>query len=124
MAAHRKEVDDLDPAAAEGKLSRLLDTETELDAMLQEAKRGAAELIEAARTEAEDRILRFEMELESAELELRDQVARERDDAIAAIRAETMRAAESLDALDGERIAELAQYVLARVVGTPPGGQS
>jgi hypothetical protein len=55
MAANRKEVADLDPAAARGKLNRLLETETELDEMLRETKRAAAELIESAQAEAEER---------------------------------------------------------------------
>ena len=124
MAANRKAADDLDPSGAQGKLSRLLDTETELDAMLHETRRAATALVEAARTEAEDRIRRFESELDAADLELRDLIARERDQAIAAIEAESKRAGAKLDALEDERIDELAEYVVKRVVGPAPGGRS
>jgi vacuolar-type H+-ATPase subunit H len=124
MAANRKELDDLGPAAAQGRLSRLLDTETELDAMLQAAKREAAELVESAQMEAKDRIRRFEMELDAADLSLSDRIARERDEAIAAIRAETVRVTAALDGVSDARIEELAQYVVERVVGPASGGRS
>ena len=120
----RKDLDELDPAAAQGKLSRLLETETELDAMLQQTRRDAAELIESARAEAEDRIRRFESKLEAEDLELRDRIASERDEAIAAIRSESTRAGAKLDGLDDQQIDELAHYVVARVVGPAPGGRS
>ena len=124
MAANRKAADDLDPAGAQGKLSRLLDTETELDAMLRETRRAATALITAARSEAEDRIRRFESELDAADLELRDRIARERDEAIAAIEAESEGAGAKLDALEDDRVDELAEYVVERVVGPTPGGRS
>ena len=120
----RKDLDELDPAAAQGKLSRLLETETELDAMLQQTRRDAAELIESARAEAEDRIRRFESKLEAEDLELRDRIASERDEAIAAIRSESTRAGAKLDGLADQQIDELAHYVVARVVGPAPGGRS
>ena len=120
----RKDLDELDPAAAQGKLSRLLETETELDAMLQQTRRDAAELIESARAEAEDRIRRFESKLEAEDLELRDRIASERDESIAAIRSEGTRAGAKLDGLDDQQIDELAHYVVARVVGPAPGGRS
>ena len=120
----RKDLDELDPAAAQGKLSRLLETETELDAMLQQTRRDAAELIESARAEAEDRIRRFESKLDAEDLELRDRIASERDEAIAAIRSESTRAGAKLDGLADQQIDELAHYVVARVVGPAPGGRS
>ncbi len=119
----RKDVDDLDPVRSQGKLSRLLETETELDAMLQQTRHAAAELIDSARAEAEDRVSRFESELEAEDLELRERIASERDEAIAAIRTESKRAGAKLDGLDDQRIDELADYVLERVVGAAPGGE-
>jgi vacuolar-type H+-ATPase subunit H len=124
MAANRKEVADLDPAAARGKLNRLLETETELDEMLRETKRAAAELIESAQAEAEERIRGLEAELSAADLELRKRIAGERDEAIATIRTEGQLEQHELDALDDRRIDALAEYVLERVVGPRPGGQS
>jgi DNA anti-recombination protein RmuC len=117
MAANRKEVDELDPSTAQGKLGRLLETETELDKLLQETKRRAAEIVDLSRAEAEDRIRRFEMELDAANLALRDRLVREQEEAIAAIRAEAENTVKKLEALDDQRVDELARYVLERVAG-------
>lgn len=124
MAANRKEVADLDPAAARGKLNRLLETETELDEMLRETRRTAAELIASARAGADDRIRKLEAELHDADLELRARIDRERDEAIAKIRAEGQRERDGLDELEDPLIDELATYVVERVVGQGPGGRS
>ena len=123
MAANRKELADLDPAAARGRLNRLLETETELDEMLRETRRMAAELIASARAEAEERIRKLETELHDADLELRARIDRERDEAIASIQAEAQRERDELDALEDRLIDELAAYVVERVVGREPGGQ-
>lgn len=117
MAANRKELEELDPSTAHGKLSRLLDTETELDEMLRETRREAAELIQRARAEADERIRRFETELDDAKLALRDRLAREQEAAIAAIRAEAQSKAKKLEALDEQQLEALARYVLGRVAG-------
>jgi len=124
MAANRKELADLDPAAARGRLNRLLETETELDEMLRETRRTAAELIASARAEAEARIRRLEAELHDADLELRARIDRERDEAIANIRAEGQRERDKLDKLDDRFVDQLAAYVVERVVGHGPGGRS
>jgi vacuolar-type H+-ATPase subunit H len=124
MAANRKEVADLDPAAARGRLNRLLETETELDEMLRETRRTAAELIASARAGADDRIRELEAELHDADLELRARIDRERDEAIAKIRAEGQRERDGLDELEDPLIDELATYVVERVVGQGPGGRS
>ena len=123
MAANRKELADLDPAAARGRLNRLLETETELDEMLRETRRMAAEQIASARAEAEERIRKLETELHDADLELRARIDRERDEAIANIRAEGQRERDKLDALEDHLIDELAAYVVERVVGEGPGGR-
>lgn len=124
MAANRKASADLDPAAAQGRLTRLLQTETELDEMLRETRRTAAELIASARAEAEARIRRLEAELHDADLELRARIDRERDEAIANIRAEGQRERDKLDKLDDRFVDQLAAYVVERVVGHGPGGRS
>jgi vacuolar-type H+-ATPase subunit H len=123
MAANRKELADLNPAAARGRLNRLLETETELDEMLRETRRMAAELIASARAEAEERIRKLETELHDADLELRAWIDRERDEAIANIRAEAERERDQLDALEDRLIDELAAYVVERVVGHGPEGR-
>ena len=122
MAANRKELADLDPAAARGRLNRLLETETELDEMLRETRRTAAELIASARAEAEERIRKLETELHDADLELRARIDREQAQAIASIRAEAQRERDELDALEDRLIDELAAYVVERVVGRESGG--
>jgi vacuolar-type H+-ATPase subunit H len=123
MAANRKELADLNPAAARGRLNRLLETETELDEMLRETRRMAAELIASARAEAEERTRKLETELHDADLELRARIDRERDEAIANIRAEAERERDQLDALEDRLIDELAAYVVERVVGHGPEGR-
>ena len=124
MAANRKEVDELGPSAAHGKLKQLLDTETELDAMLRQTRIEAGALVELAHAEAEDRIRKFESELDAAGAVLRERIAGEREEAVTAIRAEAMRTVEELGALDEQRIEELARYVAVRVAGPVSGGRS
>ncbi len=105
------------------KLSRLLETESELDAMLERTRGEAAELVSSARADAEERIRRFEAELEAEERALRDRVAREGDEAITAIRAEAERNVKRLEGLDEEAIGELAHYVVRRLVDGVSGGR-
>lgn len=105
------------------KLSRLLETEIELDAMLDKARKDAANLAASARADAEDRVRRFELELEEENHALRDRVAVERDESIAVIRADAKREVETLDGLGEERIADLARYVVERLVGGGSGGR-
>lgn len=106
------------------KLSQLLETEVELDAMLEKTRQEAAKLVTAARADAAGRIERFKAELEEANLALRDQVALERDESVAAIRAEAKREIKKLDNLGEERVAALARYVVERLVGRTSGGRS
>lgn len=103
------------------KLSRLLETETELDDMLERTRQEAAQLTARARAEAEERVRRFEIELDTEDRALRGQVAFERDETIATVRAEARRVVERLDSLDEESVAELAQYVVGRLVGASGG---
>lgn len=124
MAASRRKTKELDSSAAQGKLSRLLDTETELDSMLRETRRAAKALIQSARAEAEERIRSFEMELNAADLALRDQIALERDERISAVRAEAKSTVDELEQLDDQRIEELARHVVERMTGFKPEGRS
>jgi vacuolar-type H+-ATPase subunit H len=103
------------------KLSRLLETEAELDAMLEETRQEAARLVAAARAEAEKKVRRFEIELSAADRALRGKVELDRDEAIAAIQAEAKREIEKLDGLEERTIINLAHYVVTRLVGGMPG---
>ena len=104
------------------KLSRLLATETELDEMLEQTRREAAQVVADAHADAEKRIRLFEAELEAAERALRDRVDSERDDAIATVRSEARRVVGELDGLGADRVEALAEYVVERLIGT--GGAS
>jgi len=118
MAAKRKD----DDADATSKLSRLLETEVELEAMLEEARREAKRLVELAESGAENRVQRFELQLEAQEKAVRDRIARERDATIGSIRNEARQEAEQLDELDEATVDALASYVLGLLLG-PPGSR-
>jgi cell division septum initiation protein DivIVA len=117
MAAKRR--DEGEGADAKSKLSRLLETEVELEAMLKEARQEAKRLVELAESAAEDRVQKFELRLEAEEAIVRDRIARERDQAIASIREEARRETDQLDALDDATVNELASYVLDLLLGRP-----
>lgn len=117
MAAKRR--DDGESADAKSKLSRLLETEVELEAMLKEAKQEAKRLVELAESAAEDRVQQFELKLKAEEAIVRDRIARERDQAIASIREEARRETDQLDELDDATVNELASYVLDLLLGRP-----
>jgi F0F1-type ATP synthase membrane subunit b/b' len=124
MAARRKPKNELDEATTRSKLSRLLETESEIDAMLSDARREAADLVEQARTRAEERVRALEGELDASRAALAEQVAKERDAAIAAVRAGAQDAVGALDELDERAIAELSRYVVDRVIEATSGGDS
>lgn len=115
MAAKRRD----EGADAKSKLSRLLETEIELEAMLKEAKKEAKRLVGLAESAAEDRVQKFELQLEAEEASVRDRIARERDQAIASIREEARRETEELDSLDDAAVNQLASYVLDLLLGRP-----
>ncbi len=117
MAAKRK--DDGENADAKSKLSRLLETEVELEAMLKEARDEAKRLVELAESAAEDHVRQFELQLEAEEAIVRDRIARKRDQAIASIREEARRETDQLDALDDATVNDLASYVLDLLLGRP-----
>ncbi|NNE19497.1 MAG: hypothetical protein HKN10_13560 [Myxococcales bacterium] len=106
-------------AEAKSKLSRLLETEVELESMLEEARQEAKRLVELAEAAAEDRVQEFELQLEAEETLVRDRIARERDQAIAAIREEARRETDQLDQIDDATVSELASYVLDLLLGRP-----
>ncbi len=117
MAAKRR--DDGENVDAKSKLSRLLETEVELEAMLQEARQEAKRLVELAESAAEDRVQQFELKLEAEEARVRDRIARERDQAVASIREEAGRETDQLEELDDATVNELASYVLDLLLGRP-----
>ncbi|KPK16293.1 MAG: hypothetical protein AMJ62_06225 [Myxococcales bacterium SG8_38] len=102
---------------AEDKLARLLETERELDRMLDDAKRRAAELVETARAESEKRLRDLESKLEAEQESIRAEVARERDEEIAAIRDEARAEEQRLDELSEATIGALADHVIRLLIG-------
>jgi vacuolar-type H+-ATPase subunit H len=104
---------------AKSKLSRLLETENELEAMVKEARRTAQELVVAARTATDARVQEFESTLADEDRQLAEQIAQERDHAVDSIRVEAEAETERLDALDDAAITTLARYVIDLLVGHP-----
>jgi len=123
MTGKRKTTDEIDQPTTRGKLVRLLQTEGELDAMLREARREAEDIIATARAEGEERIERCEKELEDIERAVRERVEQERDEAIASIRSEARQQTQKLKELDEGAVAELAKYIIERLLGGSAGGE-
>jgi vacuolar-type H+-ATPase subunit H len=117
MAAKRSDDGERVDADAKSKLSRLLETEVELEAMLKEARQEAKRLVELAESAAEDRVRQFERHLDAEETIVRNRIARERDEAIDSIREEARRETSALDELDDARVNELAAYVVDLLLG-------
>ena len=122
MATDRNDTSEHNVSEAASKLSRLLETENELEAMLEEARQTAEGLVTAARAAAEERLQEFESTLEAENQRLAKQIADGRDQAVAAIRAEASAESTHLDALDDSVVEELARYVIDRLVGPPQSG--
>ena len=106
------------------KLSRLIETEAELDEMLERTKLEAGALVEAARSEAADRLRQFELELDQTNAHLRARLETEKDHVIAGIEETAARAAQKLDSLGDQEVEELADYLIRRLVSADPGGGS
>jgi vacuolar-type H+-ATPase subunit H len=119
MAAKRKDESRGDSSEATTKLSHLLETEIELEAMLKATRQEAKQLVEAAKLAADDRVRQFEVELKREDDELRERVARERDRAIASIQEQSRQETKRLDELDDAKITELARHVIDLLVGRP-----
>lgn len=117
MTKDRKDHSKRGVSEAKSKLTRLLETENELEAMLKEARREAKGLVEAAHAAADDRVRQFELQLEGENRSLGERVARDRDDAIDTVRTEAREETKRLDALDDTTITELARYVVDLLVG-------
>jgi vacuolar-type H+-ATPase subunit H len=119
MAAKRKDKSRNDSSEATTKLSHLLETEIELEAMLKATRQEAKQLVEAAKLAADDRVRQFEVELKREDDELRERVAREGDRAIDSIQEESRQETKRLDELDDAKITELARHVIDLLVGRP-----
>jgi F0F1-type ATP synthase membrane subunit b/b' len=117
MAKDRKDHSDRGGSEAKSKLSRLLETENELEAMLKEARREAKGLVETAGATADERVRQFELQLEGENRDLGKRIAGDRDHAIDSLRKEAQEEAQRLDALDDTKITELARYVVDLLVG-------
>lgn len=122
MASDRKDRSERNLSEATSKLSRLLETENELEAMLEEARQTAEGLVAAARAAADERVREFESSLETENQRLAKQIADGRDQAIAAIRAEASAESAHLDGLDDSTVEGLARYVIDRLVGRLQSG--
>jgi len=119
MASKKKDRSSQEPSEATTKLSRLLETEIELEAMLKGTRQEAKELVEAAQVAADDRVKQFEAQLESEHSVLRERVTRERDHTIASIQEQSRQETTRLDELDDAKITELADHVIDLLVGRP-----
>ena len=119
MAGKKKDPSTQEPSEATTKLSRLLETEIELEAMLKGARQEAKELVEAAQVAADDRVKQFEAQLESEHSVLRERVTRERDHTIASIQEQSRQETTRLENLDDAKITELAHHVIDLLVGRP-----
>ena len=119
MAAKRKDDSKHDTSEATTKLSRLLETEIELEAMLKDTKQEAKELVEAAQVAADDRVRQLEFQLEGEDSELRERIARERGHTIDSIQERSRQETQQLDDLDDAKITELARHVVDLLIGRP-----
>ena len=119
MAAKRKGDSDHETSEATTRLSHLLETEVELEAMLKATRQEAQQLIEAAKLAADDHVRQFEVQLKGEDDALRERIAGERDQAIAEIQELARQETKFLDDLDDTRITELARHVIDLLVGRP-----
>ena len=122
MATKRKDDSQQDTSEATSKLSRLLETEIELEAMLKDTRQKAKEFVEAAKVAADDRVKQFELQLEGEDGELRERVALERAHSITSIRERSRLETKRLDELDDAKLTELAHHVVDLLVGRPDSG--
>lgn len=122
MARNRKSGVEHDASVAKGKLSRLLETESELDELLEAAKRDAAAVVRDAKIEAQSRIDDLEATLDAENDAVRAQVERERDETIASIREGAAREIAGLDELDDAKVEELAEQAIHLLIGEHGSG--
>lgn len=95
-----------------GKLGRLLQTETDLEAMLDEARQQAKKIVDTARQEADAQIHAFEARLDNERQQLHERIEQERDQTIASIRDEAELETRRLAALDDNQLRRIAQDVV------------
>jgi hypothetical protein len=117
MAAKKKDDREHETSEATTKLSRLLETEIELEAMLKSSKEEAKGIVEAAQVAADARVKEFESQLEGEETELRERIARDRDQTINSIQNGARQEAKRLDELDDAKVTELARHIVSLLVG-------
>jgi vacuolar-type H+-ATPase subunit H len=113
MSAKRNEHDS---AEARTKLTRLLETEDELETMLGATRKEADAVVEEARRASAELARDFEKQLEEEDARLRGRIAEERDVAIDAIRRDARDYANRMDAIDDARIDALARQILELLV--------
>ncbi len=106
-----------------GKLGRLLQTEVELEAMLDEARQQAKQIVETAQQEADAQIHAFEAHLESEHQQLRERIEQERDQTIASIRHEAELETRRLADLNDDRLRRIAQDVVDVLLTRSAGGE-
>ncbi|HUK20303.1 MAG TPA: hypothetical protein VLV45_01960 [Gemmatimonadales bacterium] len=100
-----------------GDLARLLATEERLEQMVARARLEAERMVAEARAQAAAHDAATGAELDRAVREMSDRVARDQAQRAAALA--TARAAEAarFDSISDAQIAELARYVVRRVIG-------
>ena len=115
MAKRRTDGEAPHPAPA-GDLGRLIETEQRLEARLAEAAEEARRLVEAARAAAFGAEEAMERELQEAAQRLEAEIEADRRRQAEAIAAEARRQASAFEHVTPRRVAELARYVVDRVV--------
>ena len=99
-----------------GDLARLLETETRLAATLGVAREAAARLVAEARASAQARADALDADLDEAGRRLEAEIAAERERRVQEIVEAGRREEERLEQVTPERIAEVARYVVDRVI--------
>lgn len=110
------------PAAPESALARLLEVETRLEAMLEEARALADATLQLARNRAEERLGTLTAELAAAESEVAATLAAEAAEQIARERVALAQVRARYDAVDDAGIEALAAWVFDQVLGSAGAG--
>lgn len=110
-------------ASSEDGLSRLIDVEARLEAMLEEARADATGVVAAAeeqgrRTEAE-----FDAEFALLIRESEEQAASECESALAQVHAQSASAMAHFESIDGAAVDELARMVIDRLLKGRAAGE-
>lgn len=110
---------DKNESGSEGDLQPLIETEIRLEKLLAQAKSGAERLVATAQATVRAAEERTELELEEEARALRRDAEQEREKGIESIRTLGCARAAAFDAVTGDRVTELAAYVVRRVIGEP-----